>query len=222
MKASAFFTRPGEADKYYAFDQKDDPSSTMIQTLAKMILKRKPEGYSRIDHVLVDIGCAYGKSLFTMAGILGFKKAVGIDVSEDLLKMLKTQAKSKLKKVELKTFCVDLEAGRIPLANQSISIVSCFGTALYLESLENLFSEVARILRPNGIFCVTITADMKSEVSIKNEHGGLDFYIHSEANIVSLMEKYNFAFGDDSMALPNPELGEDVKEGYLFLIKKKT
>src|ERR1700733_835307 len=122
MNSTEFFTKSGAADTFYRFDQADDPKATMARGLANMILKIKPDGFSRNDHILVDIGCAYGKSLFSMVEILGFKKAVGIDISEEMLRLLNQKTKQKFKKLELRTFCLNLEKQKIPLPDRSISV----------------------------------------------------------------------------------------------------
>lgn len=105
---------------------------------------------TRVNHkgTLLDLGTATGRTLFAHSS--GFRKAVGIDISEHMLSV----ARSKVSPDQSSKFDfiqADLEEG-IPLEDGSVSmVVMNNGTASDISNIHFLMHEVSRVLVNKGV-----------------------------------------------------------------------
>ena len=169
---------------------------------------------------LVDLGCGFGNSTSLINKIFQFKEIICVDGSETLLGMLNARKNEMFGNTPVATFRKNLETEQIPVKEGVISMVSSYGTACYLEQLDNLFAEASRILKSGGIFFL----DMQSRNGkpLKNTNisqKGLESYVHSEENIAHLSAKSHFLLENYSIKIENPEIGPGCLESYLFFRK---
>ena len=128
----------GEASRY---DQtRPTPPSALIEILTQLIHTPRPA-------LVVDLGCGTGLSTFIWGQRA--EHVIGIEPSEDML----TQARMKLK-THPHTQQITFQKGtadQTPLPGGSVDIVTCAQAFHWMEPSATL-AEIARILRPGGIF----------------------------------------------------------------------
>jgi SAM-dependent methyltransferase len=93
---------------------------------------------------ILDIGCGYGDMLAETAGAL----RVGIDVNAGAL----AQAAARVPGAHF----LMADVARLPLADGSFDGVICSEVLEHLEHPETLASEIVRVTRPGGTYCITV------------------------------------------------------------------
>ncbi len=100
-------------------------------------------------NLALDLGCGTGRHTF----LLGkqFKQVIGYDFSGGMLdEALKTKLRKRSGNCLLQK--LDIEQERLPASNASVGLVTTgFGMGSFLESPEELFREVRRVLVPEGV-----------------------------------------------------------------------
>ena len=97
---------------------------------------------------LLDIGCGDGNFTALVGKACGAKEVYGVDISEKGVEMAKKNG--------IKAFRVDVDEGIYRLR------INYFDAVLSLEVIEHLFDpdhyldEIYRVLKPNGIFVLSI------------------------------------------------------------------
>ena len=88
---------------------------------------------------VLEVGCGTGMILKEIAPVCG--RAVGIDISPGMLQ----QAREK----QLEVY--EASATALPFEDQSFDVVYSFKVLAHVEMIEAALSEVARVLRPDGV-----------------------------------------------------------------------
>jgi ubiquinone/menaquinone biosynthesis C-methylase UbiE len=120
------------------YDESDSYSAQLLREKAAAILP-----HVRDKHVL-DLGCANGRHLAEMADRIFF--GVGMDFSERFIRHAAWEYRSKH---NLSFVVADGRA--IPLKSESIDYVYSFGTLYHIDEIEFVYTELNRVLRPNGM-----------------------------------------------------------------------
>ncbi|MEM2569847.1 MAG: class I SAM-dependent methyltransferase [Candidatus Bathyarchaeia archaeon] len=107
-------------------------------------LNEKLEGRER----MCDLGCGYGFIPFMLGEILGFQETYGVDINKERLE----KAEKRLKRI----LCIDLETSSLPFPENYFDLVTCFGVLEHLRFFDNPIKEAYRILKPKGLFLVSI------------------------------------------------------------------
>ena len=97
---------------------------------------------------LIDLGVGYGFIAKSLKETLGFQEALGIDEDEKRLEFARGRG--------IMTYRLDLESDRLPFSDQSIDLALGFGVLNYLRSYDNLLGEANRVLKPGGIFALSL------------------------------------------------------------------
>ncbi|PKP26923.1 MAG: hypothetical protein CVU03_01815 [Bacteroidetes bacterium HGW-Bacteroidetes-2] len=102
---------------------------------------------------VADLGCAAGIDSFILAEMVGKQGVVyGFDLTEALISRANAiKTKYTIENVHFQT----ADIAQIPLNSASVDVVTSNGVFSLLPNLELVFKEVYRILRPNGIFCLS-------------------------------------------------------------------
>ncbi len=95
---------------------------------------------------ILDLGCGSGvyANYFLENGA---KRVVGIDASEQMVEILKQKLGNRVD-----AYVQDLSIGLPKEASDSFDLVVSALMIHYIEDLKSLFSEVRRVLKPNGVF----------------------------------------------------------------------
>ncbi|MBT3382481.1 MAG: class I SAM-dependent methyltransferase [Prolixibacteraceae bacterium] len=157
---------------------------------------------------IVDLGIGTGASsvLFQQAGY----KITGLDGSPEMLELCKK------KQIADKLVLHNLEKTPFPLAKNIFETAISNGVLHLINPVKSIFSEVARILKPNGIFAFTFdnTDNVLSYTKIKpgvwetKTQDGVFVYKYSEQYILQLLLQNNFEIEKQKqfLAYTNPEL----------------
>ena len=109
---------------------------------------------------ILDLGCGGGllSEEFAKSGA----KVIGIDISENSLKIAKTHAsKNNLTITYKKGY-----AENIPANDDTFNAVICADCLEHVDDLEKVISEISRVLKNNGVFCYdTINRNFLSKLT---------------------------------------------------------
>ena len=103
--------------------------------------------------VVLDLGCGTGLDLLLAAEKVGSKgKVIGIDMNDDMLKKAKENIdRSEFKNIELRKGMIE----NLPVEPDSIDWVISNCVINLSSDKEKAFSEIARVLKPNGQMLVS-------------------------------------------------------------------
>ena len=100
------------------------------------------------ETVCLDFGCGNGELIKEMMRLNPKAKYVGLDVSETAL----TMASEDVPEAE---FHKIVDGGRFPMPDESVDFIFTSEVIEHVYDTENAFSEMSRILRPNGQVLLT-------------------------------------------------------------------
>lgn len=92
---------------------------------------------------VLDIGCGTGQLLRALTPATGARSVVGLDLTLPMLRVARA-------KLGPDAHLVGGEAGRVPFADGTFTIVSCLSVLQYVPSREQALAEMYRILTPHG------------------------------------------------------------------------
>lgn len=122
--------------------EKSDPTRDFFRSVLEKNLQGK---------VLVDVGCGAGDELLEYAR-MGASKVIGIEPSSTMREIAKTTVTDE-PTIEL----MDGSFTALPFESESTDIVTARYSLHIISELEKAFEEVARILKPNGLFLVSVS-----------------------------------------------------------------
>jgi len=140
--------------------------------------------YLKPNEKLLDLGIGTGLASinFSKVGL----KIYGLDISEDMLNVCRTKSFA----VELKLH--NLLKNKIPYSNNYFNHVICSGVFHFMVDLENIFSEVARLIIDGGIFAFTFSPNKTEEKYIKQMTSWkVPIFKHSPKYIKQLLDSNN-------------------------------
>lgn len=174
--------------------------------------------YLRPGHRLLDIGIGTGLSSlpFARAGMTMY----GLDGSVEMIK----ECEKKQFAAGLKVW--DLRSSPWPYADQYFDHVIECGTIPFIPDLEVIFTEVTRLLKPQGIFAFMVKNSGPGEQSCTGQTkytteiiGGVQIYSHNPKYIASLLADCGFEKRKQLKLLLSrgPGLQDDVYSLYVAL-----
>jgi 2-polyprenyl-6-hydroxyphenyl methylase/3-demethylubiquinone-9 3-methyltransferase len=103
---------------------------------------------TKVGHkpIIADIGCGGGLVTETVAKLVPQASVIGIDISENSIKVARDHAKG-IQNIQYQIGSIY----EIPLNNSSVDLVIVSDVLEHLENPEMAISEIYRILKPNGI-----------------------------------------------------------------------
>jgi ubiquinone/menaquinone biosynthesis C-methylase UbiE len=110
----------------------------------------------------LEIGCGAGRILRPMARDFG--SVIGIDVSGEMIMHARDRVDADL---------YETDGEHIPLEDSSVDFIFSYLVFQYIKSyvvVENNFKEVARILKPGGVFKVLMRTDLKRDKVWHDRH----------------------------------------------------
>lgn len=100
------------------------------------------------DRDVLEVGCGRGVALPPLAQLLRPRRLVGLDIDPELL----GEARRTVRAVGLDAELVPGDVRRLPFADESFDLVVDFGTCYHIADPEQALREIARVLRPHGLF----------------------------------------------------------------------
>jgi ubiquinone/menaquinone biosynthesis C-methylase UbiE len=99
---------------------------------------------------VLDIGCGTGRASLIFASLSPFDTVVGIDISKNLLSILKKKAKATTSTDRMHLILCDAE--NLPVRTSLFDLVMYWGTLHHLPNIEESLHEAKRVLKAHG-FC---------------------------------------------------------------------
>ena len=98
---------------------------------------------------VLDMGFGNGYLIRRLAK-LNPEKIYGIDISQDMLKLVGRKNREKIELGKIQLLLADVH--NIPLENSLIDKAFTVNTVYFWQDVHQVFSEIHRVLKPNGIF----------------------------------------------------------------------
>lgn len=138
-------------------------------SLASMFVENK---------VVLDIASGEGYGSFLMSKVAN--KVVGVDIDKSAI----AQANSKYKNNNLSFLCGS--ADKIPLDDHSVDVLISFETIEHHDKHEEMFQEIKRVLKPNGILIMS-SPDKKyySDLQKNNPYHIKELYLEEFENLAN-------------------------------------
>lgn len=138
---------------------------------------------ARSGDTVLDIGCGNGVMLDRLARACGCY-LIGTDISEDVLET----AKHRLAGKKAEFLCSSVDG--MPIKNATVDKAFTINTMYFWDDLAKGFSEVARVLKPGGLFIGTHYTNQALE---SYSHTQFGYRKHPEEEVVSTAERAGFA-----------------------------
>jgi ubiquinone/menaquinone biosynthesis C-methylase UbiE len=109
---------------------------------------------------ILDFGCGSGRLTEFMAP--NFKKVYGVDISRTMI----NEAQERLHDL-MNIHLAEIDGVHIPLADCSIDVVFSYLVFQHIKTramVEDAFSEIFRVLKPNGLFKVLMRSDKQKDM----------------------------------------------------------
>jgi SAM-dependent methyltransferase len=100
------------------------------------------------DAVILDVGCGGGKTINRLAQLAPQGKVYGIDYSTDMVKYSKEVNELLIKEKRVEIFESTVE--KLSFPDNFFDLVTAIETYYFWPSLPDAFSEIKRVLKPNG------------------------------------------------------------------------
>ncbi len=102
------------------------------------------------DKFVVDVGCGGGKHASIILQ-MGAAEVLGVDINETMIAEAKKREKDTKKSLRFEV----ADGRKLPVADSSVDIIFSNFVIHYFEKTEEVFSEIARVLKPGGMFVGT-------------------------------------------------------------------
>ncbi len=136
----------------------------------KKILRRLSKS-KKIDEnwCVLDIGCSIGEFL----NFLPFKYKYGVDISSKAVDIARQRG--------VEAYVCNVEFQELPFDNNAFDIVFGLEVLEHLFSPDNLMSELKRIMKPDGIICVSVPNGLlRGEIRFKILLGKIPFGVRTQ------------------------------------------
>lgn len=135
---------------------------------------------------MLDIGCGGGATLTRLLKRSFNSMVYGIDIShESVAKARKVNRKHLDKQVFIQTG----SAAKLPWNDNTFDVVTAVETVYFWPNIEKCFSEVKRVLKPDGPFAIIVEVTSKDSVWTNLVDG---MTVYSSDQLVSILEKAGF------------------------------
>lgn len=129
----------------------------------------------------LDLGC--GTGILTLKTASFVKKIIGLDISPKMIKIAKSKLEPSKLNVRFKQFDI---TQKIPFKNNCFDFIISSLVVCHIENVKNLYKEVYRVLKPNGIFIFDdLTSNLNKPFHLKHR----DYLSEFSADQSKLWEK---------------------------------
>jgi ubiquinone/menaquinone biosynthesis C-methylase UbiE len=148
-------------------------------TLGKMMVNGMNSGHAKMadwgmshlpemnPSMVLDVGCGGGRNARELAKKYPFAKVTAIDYSEVSVAKATEYNKDLIEFGRIIVKRGDVSELRLPEASNDLA--TAFETIYFWPGLEKCFSEVAKVLKPGGVFMIVNESDGTDETSLKYE-----------------------------------------------------
>lgn len=160
---------------------------------------------------VIDLGCGTG-----LCGI-AFRAKADILTGVDLSALMIARARSKALYDNLHVASITQFLRDAPDASADLLLAA--DVFIYLGDLDPILREIARVLRPNGLFAFTL--QKQTSVNEAGFHIGVDLrYAHDPDHVTVLAARHNYELLQMTEESPRRERGKDVP-GLVVLLRRR-
>ena len=146
-----------------------DDSAELQRDVGRQLLAQLPTIENA--EVVVDLGCGTGFFTSPLQSYFPASHLLNIDLAYGMLQFAKAR-----RSVENTSYlCADAE--ELPLKNNSVDLMFSSLAIQWCENLPQLFSEIARVLKPGGYFCFA-TLGPNTLHELRSAWQAADTYVH--------------------------------------------
>ncbi len=135
----------GESMHFAIFGQGESLDEAIVAT--ERFLAR--DGQFRTNQLVLDVGCGVGGPALTIATASG-AGIVGVDILDQHVVVARRRAIERGLSGQVSFVCADIM--QLPFENESFDHAYLFESGCHAPSKERLCAEIARVLRPGGLF----------------------------------------------------------------------
>jgi ubiquinone/menaquinone biosynthesis C-methylase UbiE len=130
------------------YDEKyQNPELAYMHSVEDEVLLKKVSG------IVLDIGCGTGRQSILLAN-RGYR-TIGIDISSEMIKIAGAKSYGNNKNKNIDFLIATAEA--LPFKSCSVeSVISMFGALNHVVRYHQAYEEIARVLKPRGVFIFTV------------------------------------------------------------------
>ena len=136
---------------------------------------------------LLDVGCGGGANLAEMSIRCPEGSVYGIDISEESVKFARKKNRDLLGK---RCFIEQGSVEKLPYENEMFNVVTAFETIYFWSDLLQSFTEIARVLKKDGIFLICCEMSDPSNTIWTSRIDGMT--IHPVRELRSLLSRSGF------------------------------
>ncbi|HDH96829.1 MAG TPA: class I SAM-dependent methyltransferase, partial [Proteobacteria bacterium] len=114
------------------------------------------------DKVVLDLGCGCGYGTYELAEA-GARLAVGIDNSDEAIRYARSRYRHR------RSFFAVADALELPFGDDSFDVIVCMEVLEHLEDQKALLSEIARVLKGDGILLISTPNPNRPTISGERE-----------------------------------------------------
>ena len=131
---------------------------------------------------ILDVGCGNGIMLERIARACACR-LIGTDISEDALEI----ARRRIASTNAQLLCCPVEC--MPIENATVDKALTINTMYFWEDLASAFDEIARVLKPDGIFICTHYTNRSLETYSHTQFG---YKMHAEEEVLLAAQNAGF------------------------------
>lgn len=109
------------------------------------------------DDIILDIGCGSGLNVKRLHEKSSKAKTYGIDYSSTSVKKSKILNREEINNGQIEI--IEANVQEMPFEDETFNIITAFETVYFWPTLTESFTEVKRILKPKGQFCIIMDAN---------------------------------------------------------------
>lgn len=109
------------------------------------------------DDYILDVGSGGGETIYKMAAQTPNGKVIGIDISAEAVKssLERNEKWVDQKRVEM----IQADVASLPFEDENFDKITAIQTHIYWEEIEKSFSEIYRVLKPDGTLLIICEKD---------------------------------------------------------------
>lgn len=190
MTAINYYSSGDPSPREY-FEWASKFNNSVTQTIIKQIKELVPTR-NFTGKTMIDIGSGPGNSILSMLEEFPFKKCIAIDGAVPMLSFIE-EHRHLFKKAEIEMQCKNLITENISVQSKTVDLAICCNTLKYTEKIDNIFSEVSRVLRPGGLYGFDIATYRRSPLqNISASIEGLMMHCHNDYLLRKKQRDYSF------------------------------
>lgn len=110
--------------------------------------------YCNVDGILLDAGCGNGQFTEMFVKNFDIKKVIGVDFSENMLKVAKKRAREKGYEKRVELVKANLES--MGFEDGTFDVVYLFGVLEHLDNPQKVIEELVKVCKDNGIIILNV------------------------------------------------------------------